>query len=35
MKKAALAAFFNSGIAGSRLNDYADTVFVKFVTEIL
>ena len=33
MKKAALAAFFISGIAGSRLNDYANTVFVKIDTE--
>ncbi len=33
MKKAALAAFFISGIAGSRLNDYANTMFVKSDTE--
>jgi len=35
LKKAAQAAFFISGIAGSRLNDYANNMFVKIVTEIL
>ncbi len=33
MKKAALAAFFISGIAGFRLNDYANKIIVEIVTE--
>ena len=35
MRKAAQAAFFISGIAGVCLNDYANNMFVKIVTEIL
>ena len=35
MKKAALAAFFISGIAGFCLNDYANNMFVKILTGIL
>jgi len=34
LEKAALAAFFISGIAGFCLSDYASELFVKIVTEI-